>query len=544
MKLHKFFVISIFFLLSGFSLLAGQEALKSVEEEYYNFLFLQGITERSYLAYRTLSDSVWVLPEGMSHPWENNYLGEQRKLTEKVALKIYGPELFTSFNSAAPYGQNDGVLWQGRGFNASLTGGVRLEAYGIELTVKPQVTFSQNRSFKPMTSSYDSKYGYFWGYEQNEGIDAPQRFGNKVFFDWSLGDTEIRYTWKNLTIGFGTQAVWLGPAYMNPMLHSNNAAPYPKLDIGLRRTSATIPKLGWYIGDIEFRIWTGYLSESDYFDNDSSNDHNMIHGLAFSYAPSFLPGLVLSVNRTCLVKWDWRNLRYIIPLEKNTEEDQKMSLAAIWSFPQAGFEVYGEMGLDDFVPDGVLGYIRYPFHTLIYTLGLKKNVSFSPSVKGQIIFEYSNFEMSQDFQFQWAYNFYFHHQITQGYTNRGQFIGAGLGSGGNSQFLGFNLYYPKGSTLFFINRNNPDNNYIYKNAINESAKGGELGKQNWSKWKTNFILGVSTVYFINSQIQITGQFAYDLLINPAYTNTHGTAPKGQDVFIHNFCLSAGCKFIF
>ena len=51
---------SIFFLgLWSPVLLTAQEALKSVEEEYYDFLSLQGITSRPTLGYRTLSDSEW-----------------------------------------------------------------------------------------------------------------------------------------------------------------------------------------------------------------------------------------------------------------------------------------------------------------------------------------------------------------------------------------------------------------------------------------------------------------------------------------------------
>jgi hypothetical protein len=92
-----------------------------------------------------------------------------------------------------------------------------------------------------MPSNYDSSYGYFWGYAHNVGIDAPQRFGDRPFFVYDWGDSEIRYTWKTLTIGFGTQAVWLGPAYLNPILHSNNAPSYPKFHIGLRRQQLTIP---------------------------------------------------------------------------------------------------------------------------------------------------------------------------------------------------------------------------------------------------------------------------------------------------------------
>ena len=43
--------------------LPAQEALKSVEEEYYDFLSLQGTVEKPTLNYRTLSDSVWNFTE-------------------------------------------------------------------------------------------------------------------------------------------------------------------------------------------------------------------------------------------------------------------------------------------------------------------------------------------------------------------------------------------------------------------------------------------------------------------------------------------------
>ena len=68
-----------FFLLVFISLfctsLFSQEALKSTEEEYYDFLALDGITERPTLGYRTLSDSVWNINPEKSHIWENNNLG-------------------------------------------------------------------------------------------------------------------------------------------------------------------------------------------------------------------------------------------------------------------------------------------------------------------------------------------------------------------------------------------------------------------------------------------------------------------------------------
>jgi hypothetical protein len=59
-------------------------------------------------------------------------------------MNIFGPELFTSYNTAAPYGQNDGALWQGKGLNVSATGGIRFEGWGVEATFKPQLDWSQN----------------------------------------------------------------------------------------------------------------------------------------------------------------------------------------------------------------------------------------------------------------------------------------------------------------------------------------------------------------------------------------------------------------
>jgi len=544
----KRFFIFLFFYLSLSVFLPAQESIKSTEEEYFDFLSLQGLTERPALNYRTLSDSVWPVDEDSSHPWQGQNLGTWHNLFGDFRLRAYGPELFMSGNTAAPYGQNDGVLWQGRGFNALLKGGVRFEGYGIELTILPHLAFSQNAGFDIMPSHYENEYGYFWGYgdpkSNSGGADAPQRFGDKPFFDWDFGDSEIRYTWKTLTVGFGTQAIWLGPSYINSILHSNNAPAYPKFDIGLRRQRVVIPWLDWYLGDVEARLWVGQLTESKYFDSDDSNNYTMIHGFSFAYAPSFLPGLTLFANRVCLVPWAWENLKYIIINDANTIEDQKASFGFSWVFPQVGFEVYGELGIDDFVPEGFShGYIRYPLHTMMYTVGLKKTISIVPGrgIYGELFFEWNSMEMSQDFQFQWPYSPYFHHQLIHGYTNRGQWLGAGTGWGGNSQYLEFKIYYPKGSSSLFIHRDNPDNNFIYSKAVDEAAT-SELEKQFFKSWKANFSIGIDTNYFITNVLSLCGRFVYNLIINPFYY--FNKTDSLQDDFKHNISLLLMVKFTF
>lgn len=544
-------IITVTCLIGTFSLYA-QEALKSMEENYYDFLSLSGVTERPYLTYRTLSDSVWLFNDEDSgyNVWKKNNLGTTFTLwtpsftgdnflvngiQQSLTVRVYGPEWYNSFNTKAPYGQNDGALWQGRGYNTSLTSGVRVEGYGFEFTFKPQLTLSQNMDFAIMNhgGAYQNPYGYIWGYGSYNGADAPQRFGDKSFFTFDLGDTEARWSWYSFTFGIGTETIWLGPAWQNPLLHSNNAASYPKFDIGLRKTAINIPFVNWYLGDIEARIWIGRLTESKFFDEDESNNFNQITGLTLSYSPPILTGLTLGINKISLSKWNKKEFyKYLNPFYGmkgaaygNVVEDQKISFVLDWLIPKGGIDAYAEFGLDDHTnyKDTVNTYITHYWHTFTYTFGIKKEVPISRKrdLYSEIIFEWNNTEMSQDFQMQWAYNFGFHHQITQGYTNKGQWLGSGIGYGGQSQYLAFKFYYPKGSSTFFINRYNPDNNYCFKEAIFDVSTGenGDLHERTWNYYKGVLAIGLQTDFFTKEGMIIGGGLTYVRIVNPLYNQS-------------------------
>lgn len=584
-KLSAFTVFAAALLFFSIGAAYSQEALKSTEEEYFDFLSLLGLTERPALNYRTLSDSVWAIketgtgnttaedsdaeanadskaetinrPEKTPHPWQNNNLGTKKTLwksssentnwftnglNRSVALKIYGPEWFNSYNTAAPYGQNDGALWQGKGYNTSLTAGARLEAYGFEVTVKPQVAFSQNLGFEIMPGVYGSEYSYFWA----GNIDLVQRYGDSSFWTFDWGDTELRWSWNTLTIGFGFQSPWLGPAWLNPMLGSNNSGTYPKFDIGLRRTKVTLPWLGWYIGDIEGRIWCGKLSESDYFDNDSSNDYRQLTGFSIAYSPAFLPELTFSINKISIARWDEKSIKYLNPFyDTNAVEDQKCSFAVDLLFPAVGFEFYGELGLDDYNSRGFAN----PFHTAIYTIGAKKEISFFQkfsyfkkfNIRPEIIFEWNNFEMSQDFQLQWHYmGYYSHGLIKQGYTQNGQIIGAGSGYFGNSQYLALRTYFSKGDITFFIHFNKPDTNYLNNKGIDTKEddwqKEGKKQHDQWGYYKAIRTFGCTANFFATRFLLISTNINGSWIINSAY--------KQQDKGFGNYYFSLSLKYNF
>ena len=519
--------------LSVFSAAFAQEALKSTEEEYYDFLSLTGAVERPTLNYRTLSDSEWQVTEE-NHLWKDNNLGTKRTLYESdstetnwftagidrsIKLKLYGPECFNSYNTKAPYGQNDGALWQGKGYNTSLTAGARLEAFGFEATFKPQVSWSQNREFDYMPGVYGSEYSYFW----KGNIDLVQRYGDSSFWTFDWGDTEIRYSWNNFTVGFGFQSPWLGPAWLNPMLGSNNAGTYPKFDIGLRKTKVYMPYTDWYLGEIEGRAWLGYLTESDYFDNDSTNDHRQLTGFSVAYSPSILPELTLSINKISLARWDEKSAKYLNPLyDSNEVEDQKVSFGADLLFPTVGFEVYGELGIDDYNGRGFAD----PFHTMIYTVGTIKELTFIKKVtksklESELIFEWSNFGMSQDFQLEWKYmGYYSHSLISQGYTQNGQIIGAGSGYFGNSQYIALRTYFSKGNVTLFLHYNRPDTNYIDNIGLDtkydewkDTYKGSH---EQWGLYKSIRTCGINIQYFFTNKFLIDCEYNLSWIKFPMY----------------------------
>ena len=551
--------------LSVFSAAFAQEALKSTEEEYYDFLSLTGAAERPTLNYRTLSDSEWQVTDE-NHLWKDNNLGTKRTLYESdstetnwftagidrsVKLKLYGPEWFNSYNTKAPYGQNDGALWQGKGYNTSLTAGARLEAFGFEATFKPQVSWSQNREFDYITPNYPkidakenptaysgkaAKYGYYGV----PSIDAPQRFGSSSFWTFDWGDTEIRYSWKNLTAGFGTQAIWLGPAQLNPIIHSNNAAAYPKFDIGLRKTPVYMPYLGWYLGEIEGRGWWGKLSESDYFDNDSSNDSNLIAGISAAYAlPGIFQGLSIGLNRTMLSKWNDKSIYALThiytPFDSDggkDKNDQRFSFTADWLFEKNGLEIYLEWGRNDYSPD--THYIlRYPFHTQGWTAGLRKIVELKNANTLELLIECTNLESSRDYSLLWPTTFYAHHIIEQGYTNKGQWLGAGIGTGGNSQYLGIKYRTQKSSYTAFIQRRNQDLDYTWYFDDNSDEK-------TETSIRASLDFGIGAVFFVKQSLQLNTTF----VLNRNFNATNDDNDKDANSLNFNLVYQFGIKYNF
>ena len=125
-----FFVIFLFCLYNIFA----QTSLNSIEDQYYDFLSLQGALERPYLGYRSIITSNWDIQNLEKSVWSEKFNRKEyiiyednnnsnffhKGIDSSIKLQILDLDFYNSINTASPYGFNDESLWQGKGYNTSL----------------------------------------------------------------------------------------------------------------------------------------------------------------------------------------------------------------------------------------------------------------------------------------------------------------------------------------------------------------------------------------------------------------------------------------
>jgi hypothetical protein len=115
--------------------------------------------------------------------------------------------------------------------------------------------------------------------------------------------------------------------------------------------------------------------------------------------------------------------------------DQLISLFGRWVLPNDGFEVYFEW-LRASMPVSFRDFLTDPSHSRGYTVGLQW---LAPAdSRGRAIRlqgEVTNLEQDASFRYRPIGSIYTSRVVPQGYTQRGQSLGAAIGPGSSSQFL-------------------------------------------------------------------------------------------------------------
>lgn len=407
-----------------------------------------------------------------------SFLGWERIFFNAAQLKeksfsLINPSFSTSYNSEYTRGMNDGAVWLGRGFNSSLSAGVTGSKGSFYYTFAPVVYFAQNKPYRIDSGPYNkNEFQYPFG----RGIDWVLRYGDDALVDFWWGQSEVRFIKSNFTAGLSTQNFVWGPSAINPILMSNNAPGIPHLDIGTATPAKT------KIGDVEFRAYWGVMFESDYFDDVSDNDLRYLSGWALGYRPSFCRNLSIGITRVkyrempdggrlgfsdIFTAFSTKVLKETDPISpvpsgQNDVYDQMAALSLRWYFPNEGVEFYLEYAKNDF-PGSLSGLIEQPDRSRAYNLGFIKIHDTKNGGKLLINYEHTTLANNQSIVNNITPIYYDHSVVRQGYTNRGQIMGAFVGPGANADFLRVNYYGDKYILGFFYQRTRNNDDYVVRN---------------------------------------------------------------------------------
>ena len=466
---HRFLIIlcisvaGIAFVLSDLDSVYGQTIeVGDIRDDQYRLLQLysDSTTSTSFM-----NRTVWMEPyrnkfneiEDQSGSWWARPI-ESPRITLPYGFSggVYEPVISQTFNSALPYGGNNGPAWYGKGFTSELSGGVYLTSDYLTITFRPHFSQHQNRAFEeprfiPRNNLGDPTYQGIV-----TGIDNPFRFGPDSFSTLHLGGSSVRVHYKPIEFGASTETLWWGPGTQNALVMSNNAPGIKHLFLGTRYPI----KLPLRLGGLEFRFIGGWPEDSDFYAAESPQRY--VSALHVVYSPSFFPNLYVGANRLThlYVPESGLTAAEIFTSQpfaerqltgNNSDQNEMASIFFRWVFPEASAEVYGSYFREDSFYDSRDLFLQID-HDRAYTIGFQKLIYFDRIDFVKVNLELSNLVPNRVAEVRPQVPYYRHFRIRQGHTNGGQILGAQIGPGSGSQYLGVDGYFHSGRVGFFLQR--------------------------------------------------------------------------------------------
>lgn len=457
-------------LLRGFPL-ADASDVNGVAEDLWRLMQLRGASTDGALLRTTSSMMAPLSPQVWGPSW----------LPFRWAAVL--PSVEYTRNSAVPFSMGDGSLWAGRGANVAVRGGIRLETSRFQLVLVPQLNHEANLSLPfydnlnsglPYTlPPYRSVYSTLWNIFPN-GADIPFRFGNRSRTYGDAGQSSASFRAGPVTVGASTENEWWGPGIQNALILSDNAAGVPRIFVRSNRPLVTS------IGSLEFSTFLGWLRESEFYRTRiAASDAAAFERLgtptrllaagAVAWRPRWEPSITLGLARSVFEERIYRgpvarrwfdlfrdvgqpNDRPVADSTAQLGRDQLFSLFGRWVFPNDGFELYAEW-IRATLPVSLRDFLTDPSHSRGYTVGLQWLAP--PNRRGgalRVQGEFTNLEQDASFRYRPIGSIYTSRVVPQGYTQRGQSIGAAIGPGSSSQWLATDYVAPGWSFGLFGER--------------------------------------------------------------------------------------------
>jgi hypothetical protein len=354
-----------------------------------------------------------------------------------------------------PYDWNDGVMIPAKGWQQYFNGGVNLKWKQFEIQFAPEFVAAQNLNFEGFSADMDDMQWRDY-YRFQNFIEQPEQFCKGQYTRLVLGQSFLKYNFKNTTISFSTANQWWGPTKRNALILSNNAGGFPHLSIANKKPVQT--KMGSF--NYEF-VW-GLLKNGNWQPPQPTktfrgnklyvpkpDTSRLFQGLNINYTPKWFKNLTLGISQSYVQYSNQISVLEFVPIKNivhrlpNDLPNKPIILTAFnfnYQLPAANATLYGEFGWN-LNQTTSRNFILQPDKGMASVLGFSKIFPTNKKYYWEFLAEMANLQLqtrAEQFTIGAPPSWYLGSDVVQGYTHNGQILGAGIGPGATSQTIELN----------------------------------------------------------------------------------------------------------
>ncbi len=383
-------------------------------------------------------------------------------------------------NNYLPISSNDGNLIPAKGLQERTSIGLQLQWKALDINLQPEYLRGENlpqEVFKGNTIDGNWWVRYFYHVQNN--IDDYRRLGTKSINEFDFGQTRVGLKYDQFAFGVSNENLWWGPGRKNSLVLTNNAAGFKHAYFQTNKPIKT------RIGNFEAKLILGILEPTLFTHPDDSimrtiwdgaittkfqNNRN-IQALTINWTPKWMPNFYIgyAFSKQSYIEDSLFTVANLNP------GDNKMSFGSImfrYVLPRDHVEFYGEFGQPNQAPwprnffsDSIKTGFVFGARKLFLSKSGKSFFDLSVEVTQlQLMDPKQVFVEGTPFGPPKYTSWYTSPYIRQGYTHKGQLLGANIGPGSNSQSI--SLSWNKGFNkigVFFerLVHNNDFYHYAY-----------------------------------------------------------------------------------
>jgi hypothetical protein len=430
----------------------------------------------------------------------------------------------TRLDGKRPFVGGEYGMIPARGIQGFLSTGIQARISILHIQFQPEFITAQNLPFSGFPDTFSrgtiaNRFRYW-----NVG-DMPERFGNGMYTKALWGQSSISLRYGAFELGAGSKNFWWGPGQWNSLIFSNNAPGFPYISLNSIKPAKT------FLGSFEGQVLIGRLESSnqvptqieslnDRFFRPLNPDWRYLNGMMVSFSPKWIPSLSLGYARTFQYYnadrpkdfFGW--LPIFEPMAKENffesgnsveydgrGQSQQIAVFGRIEFIKSKAEIYFQFGRRDHALNW-REFTLNPEHARAYQLGFLKIHALPKTtkylqVRGEITHQQESVNRILRYGKQGGISWHTHSQL-RGFTNYGQPMGVGIGTGSNVQTLEVSVVeeWKKLGILFERLENNQD---FYYRAF------GQQGERNpWVDWSTALLWNTSYKdLFLSARLQGT-----------------------------------------